>query len=247
MGRWREARSIDDAVVALAGGATILGGGAALLSTAFPLQLGPDVVDVGAVLHRTISDAGIGAGATLAQLAADPTVRRRWPAVARAAELTATPQVRETATVGGTVGAALLTSDLLPALVVHGAEVDLALVDGTRVRLPLAEHLADVAARGPALVLSVHPTIAGRGTHRRIARREGPAPALASVSGVRTGEGVVLVAGAVGATAAPVPVDPATGRPTAALRSDRRADAELRARLVDALVREVTADLEEAT
>ena len=46
-------------------------------------------------------DVTIGAGTTLALLAADPEIRRAFPALARAAAVVATPLVRNTATLGG--------------------------------------------------------------------------------------------------------------------------------------------------
>lgn len=43
----------------------------------------------------------VGAGVTLAELAAHPAIRERYPALARAAELVSSPQIRAAATVGG--------------------------------------------------------------------------------------------------------------------------------------------------
>lgn len=58
----------------------------------------------------------IGATATFAELARDPLVRRLVPAVARAADLCGSAQIRNRATIGGNVANASPAGDLLPVL-----------------------------------------------------------------------------------------------------------------------------------
>lgn len=242
--RWRHSPDLADALGRVGAGATAVGGGTTLLSDAFAPVIGAEACDLAGLLPEGLADDVLGGATTLDALAADPEVRARWPAVAAAAALTATPQVRRLATLGGTIAARLPTADLPAALVAHGAEVHLvAGPAGERRRLPLAEHLARPTP-DPHLVVAVRLTRPGRGAYRRFALRRGPAPAIATVAGVVDRAGRLhLHAGAVGPGVAPVPVT-AGERPRAeALRSDVRASARHRARLVEALAREVASEL----
>ena len=54
-----------------------------------------------AIVETADGDLRIGAMATLARLAADATIRRRYPALAEAAGASASPQIRALATIGG--------------------------------------------------------------------------------------------------------------------------------------------------
>lgn len=237
---WVRPADVDDALRLVAAGATPVGGGAALLSPAFPCTLGPVALDLAGVLPAGVTGDVVGAGTTLAELAASPVVRARWGAVAAAAGGAATPQVRAIATLGGTVAARLPGADLPAALAVHGALVRVATPDGTA-ELPAAEY-AGAGFPGPHLVLGVRLTVDGPGTTHRFALRTGPAPALAVVAGVRSRAGLLLAAGAVGHDPAPLPftdIPPSPGR----LRDDARASAAYRARLVAVLADDVREEL----
>jgi CO/xanthine dehydrogenase FAD-binding subunit len=80
------------------------------------------------------------------------------PALAEASRTVGSPQIRNRGTIGGNVGTASPAGDALPPLLVEGAEVELATVDGTR-RLPLAEFLVGPkrnALREDELIVAVH-------------------------------------------------------------------------------------------
>jgi CO/xanthine dehydrogenase FAD-binding subunit len=231
---------LTDALRLVAAGGTPVGGGAALLSPAFPCRLGAVAVDLAAVLPAGVDGDVVGAGTTLGELAADPGVRARWGAVAAAAAGTATPQVRAVATLGGTVAARLPAADLPAALAVHGGLVRVLTAGGVR-ELPVAGYAADGLAE-PHLVVGVRLTVPGPGTTHRFALRTGPAPALAVVAGVRTGSGVALAAGAVGRDPAPLPFG-GDAPPPGLLRDDARASAAYRSRLVAVLADAVREEL----
>ena len=67
----------------------------------------------------------IGATALLADVAAHPVIVKRYPAVARAAQATATVQVRNKGTVIGNLCNAAPSADNAPTLIAMGAEVTL--------------------------------------------------------------------------------------------------------------------------
>jgi len=78
----------------------------------------------------------IGAGARLAEVEAHPDIRRRYPAVAYAASVTANTQIRNMGTVAGNLCNAAPSAENAPALMAMRAEVVLLGQDGER-RLPL--------------------------------------------------------------------------------------------------------------
>lgn len=219
-------------------GSRPLGGGAALSSRAFPefRSAGP-FADLAELSLAGINPPVLGAMATLAELAADHVVREQWPALAEAAAATATPGVRLLATIGGTVAARLPGCDLAAALDVHETEVVMEDVLGQR-RLPFGDYWTHCDL-GPHLVVGV---VLGRpspGCYRRVAARRGPAPAIATLAAVRRPDGSVdLRAGAVADR--PVPVDAKTlsVADDVVLRSDDRASAGQRARLLRSLAAE---------
>lgn len=225
-------------------GATAVGGATALLSPAIAIEPGAELVDVVPLLPRGIDGDVIGAATSLDELARSRVVTARWPAIAAAAACTATPQVRALATVGGTLGARLPTADLPAALAAHGSAVIVADADGGVDEVDIMNYLGE--GRGPHLVLGVRPTVVGAGAYRRFALRLGPAPAIATVAGVRSDGGLRLFAGACGRSPAPVELSPAGEPPVSALRSDARGSADYRRALVRALALDVLAALEPA-
>ena len=102
-------RDLREALDALAGGAGVPLGGGTDLVPHMKSGLGEQRVLVS--LRRLPELAGtrmdhegslvLGAGETLAQIAADPRIAREWPAVAAAAASVASPQIRNVATLGG--------------------------------------------------------------------------------------------------------------------------------------------------
>ena len=105
---WREARSILEAADAAAGAAVPKAGGIDLLDLMKEGLLAPRrIVNLRAIpeLGRIAEEQGgsvrIGATVTLAQLAVDPLVQARYRALSEAAANSASPQIRNVATIGG--------------------------------------------------------------------------------------------------------------------------------------------------
>lgn len=232
-GRPPAAGSLTEAMVLVERGATPISGGAALMSRAFPgVRPGGTLLDLTPLGLETLAPPELGAGVTLSRLADDGDLERRWPAVSQAARMTANPAVRRLATLGGTVAAKLPTSDLAAALACHGARVEILTRGGTS-SLPVEEYWADDAGRGPHLVVGVDLGAPAPGAYRRVAGRHGPAPAIATVAAIRSGNDLVMWAGACGR--APLRVDPTTLATAIPPVSDRRASSTHRARLIRAL------------
>ena len=105
---WLEASSVAQAADAAAGAAVPKAGGIDLLDLMKEGLLAPRrVVNLRTIpeLGRIAEEAGgslrIGAAATLAQLAANPLIRARYRALSEAAANSASPQIRNVATIGG--------------------------------------------------------------------------------------------------------------------------------------------------
>lgn len=168
-----------------------------------------DITGIGALDALDLDRAPrvIGAGVTLARLAADPRIADEYPALAQAAAAVAAPAHRNAGTVGGNLCLdtrcvfynqsewwrasngyclkrrgdtchvaphgkrchAAFSGDVAPALIVLGAEVEIASVDGTR-SLPLAALYRDDGAKHLALapgewIVAVHVPPAATGSH----------------------------------------------------------------------------------
>jgi CO/xanthine dehydrogenase FAD-binding subunit len=80
----------------------------------------------------------IGGGATLSELLADQTVRRRLPALHEAVQVMGCTQMRNLATLGGNLMSAVASGDTIPPLLAAGAVCRLAGARGER-RVDLAE------------------------------------------------------------------------------------------------------------
>jgi xanthine dehydrogenase YagS FAD-binding subunit len=100
-------RTMKEAIAEVAGGGVARAGGIDLIDLMKEGILAPKrLVGLGCADTRievTPASLTIGAGATLADVASHPEIRRRWPALAAAAGDAATPQVRNVATVAGNV------------------------------------------------------------------------------------------------------------------------------------------------
>lgn len=106
--QYTEAQSVDEAVALLSRpGAVAMGGGTDLLP-----QVRDGVVAAGqlvglaaipgmSAIAETADGLTIGAAATIADVAAHPTIRRRYAVLAEAAGGLATPQIRNEGTIGG--------------------------------------------------------------------------------------------------------------------------------------------------
>ena len=109
--QYTEAQSIDEAVALLAlPGAVAMGGGTDLLPQVkdgvVPAERLVGLADIPGMsaIAETADGLTIGAAATIADVAAHPTVRRRYAALAEAAGGLATPQIRNEGTIGGNLG-----------------------------------------------------------------------------------------------------------------------------------------------
>jgi CO/xanthine dehydrogenase FAD-binding subunit len=90
------------------------------------------IAELKTITYKPQTGLSIGAAATLAEVAAHPDIRRRYPAVAHAAEETANVQVRNLGTVGGNLCNAAPSADNAPTLMALGAEMVLAGPPGER-------------------------------------------------------------------------------------------------------------------
>ena len=164
-------------------GAVLLGGGTKVNATAGP---GPvAVVDLQALGLGRIDGldgrmAVIGATATLSRLAGSPVV----PDVIREAARREQPStLRAQATVGGCVATGDPESELLAALLVHGAIVRLAAAHGVY-ELTLQQLLAALPLADGGIITSVTISTAGRSSAARTGRTRADRPIVAAVARV---------------------------------------------------------------
>lgn len=134
--------TLEEAVVILAGNpdASVIAGGQSLIPALTVRRTAPSVlVDISQIasLHG-ISSAGdpavlrIGATTTLAEIAADASIRSKHTALAEAAGSVGDPQVRHRATVGGSLGAGHPAGDVIAAAIALRAAIVLVGPAGTR-------------------------------------------------------------------------------------------------------------------
>ncbi|MGZ8635004.1 MAG: FAD binding domain-containing protein [Solirubrobacteraceae bacterium] len=142
-------------------------------------------------LSRVAGLAAVGDGSVL-RLGAGVTCTRvieelaeAVPVLAAAARTVASRQVRNRATLGGTLAVADPSADVLTALLAAGAEVELASAAGTR-RVALADFLAGPFAcdlRAGELVTAVHvPAAAGPAAYAKVGARNAMARAACAVA-----------------------------------------------------------------
>ena len=234
-----------------------------------PLVWTPSVATLRSVRHAN-GVLEIGAAASAGAVAGSAEVRRIAPAIAEAAGLIGSVQIRTTATVAGNVCNASPAADSVPALAVHGAAV-LLRQGNSRRRLPLSDFAIGPgrnALRAGEFMEAIEvPGLDERESscYRRFTVRESMDLAFVGVGALvrlapdgRTVERLSLALGAVGPTveAAPAAAALLEGKePTPELLrecgevaalgchpiDDLRASAGYRRRLVVALVRETVA------
>jgi len=148
----------------------------------------------------------IGAGTTCADLT-EPTVAALVPALAQAARTVGSPQIRNSATIGGNLATASPAGDTLPVLAALEAEIELRSVEGVR-RLPLGEFVVGVKDNalvpGELIVAVRVPVLDGPQEFLKVGTRNAMVIAVASLALVvdRPGRTVRVALGSV----APVPV-----------------------------------------
>jgi len=236
--RWVRPSSAAEAAGLAAAGATLLGGGALLMSSAFPAVPATVVVDLDSLQLDYLAAPEIGAQVRLESLLASAAIRQGWPAIWTAVAEIASPNVRRLATVGGTVGAALPGSDLLVALCASGARVHLAGADGASRLLPVHRYLTE---RPPGVVTGLHLGDQARGGYRRLGGRPVPAPAVVTVAAVEHRGQVDVWVGGIG----PVPQPLRTGgrRGDVDCAGDAAWPAAYRRRVMDALYGDLLSSL----
>jgi carbon-monoxide dehydrogenase medium subunit len=120
----------------------------------------------------------IGATTVMTDIAADPRVARDFRALAEAAAVVGSVQIRNRATLGGNVCNASPAADTAPALLVYGAEVVVARPGGSR-RIPIGDFFVrsgeTTLARGELVTAIELPVPARRmgAVHLRRTRRRG--------------------------------------------------------------------------
>ena len=146
----------------------------------------------------------IGATTVMTDVAADPLVRRHAPALAEAAAVVGSVQIRNRATLAGNVCNASPAADTVPALLVHGAVVVAAGPDGTR-RIPVDDLFVrsgvTTLLRGELVTAIELPLPIDRiaSAHQRRTRRRGHDLASVTVTCGVDGTGTTRVAyGSVG-------------------------------------------------
>jgi CO/xanthine dehydrogenase FAD-binding subunit len=146
----------------------------------------------------------IGATTVMSDIAAHPVIRREAAALAEAAAVVGSAQIRNRATLGGNLCNASPAADTAPPLLVHGAVVVVAGSNGTR-RFPLDDLFVrsgvTTLARGELLLAVELPIPAERvaSAHQRRTRRRGHDLASVTLSCGVDRSGVVRIAyGSVG-------------------------------------------------
>ena len=236
--------SLADAIALLAehgARARVLAGGTDLIIRLRDGSVRPDVViDVKRIaelddgIHEADDRLVIGVRTVMTDIAADPRVRRSFAALADAAAVVGSVQIRNRATLAGNVCNASPAADTLPSLLVYGAIVVAAGPAGTR-RIPIDGLLvrSGVTTLGPdELVTAIElplPAATEGSVHVRRTRRRGHDLASVTLACAVGADGMTRIAyGSVGPR--PLLVTDVTG-----VLADSSASAEARNRVLDGL------------
>ena len=148
----------------------------------------------------------LGAGTTCTDLA-EPALASLVPALAQAARTVGSPQIRNTATLGGNLATASPAGDTLPVLAALDAEIELQSAGGAR-RLPLDEFVTGVKVNAliPGEIITVIrvPVLDGPQEFLKVGTRNAMVIAVTSLALVvdRPGRNIRVALGSV----APVPL-----------------------------------------
>ena len=148
----------------------------------------------------------LGAGTTCTDLT-EPALASLVPALAQAARTVGSPQIRNTATLGGNLATASPAGDTLPVLAALDAEIELQSAGGAR-RLPLDEFVTGVKANalipGELITVIRVPVLEGPQEFLKVGTRNAMVIAVTSLALVvdRPGRNVRVALGSV----APVPL-----------------------------------------
>lgn len=187
----------------------LIAGGTDLLIAPGHLPATGAIVNLGHLAELTRLDLDedaliIGAGVTVARLAADPLVRRLAPALADAADQFGSVQIRNRATIGGNIANGSPAADLAPALVAMTAEADLLGAGGTS-RHSVEDLLSRPEPATRRNVLTAFRLPLGRdparGAFVKLGRRQEPTISRITLAAADLGQGGYrLVAGAIGSS-----------------------------------------------
>jgi len=136
------------------------------------------VAELGADLREADGALAIGARAVMTDIAADERIRRDFTALAEAAAVVGSIQIRNRATLAGNICNASPAADTSPALLVYGATVVAAGSSGVR-RIPIDDFFVRsgvTTLRGDELVTAIElpaATMARGSVHVRRTRRRG--------------------------------------------------------------------------
>lgn len=209
---WIAPRSVEDAVALRAergDEATVLAGGTFLGILMNQRFLAPQaLLALGAIEElRRIEVAGdelrLGAMVTHRSVERSPVVRERWPMLARAFSLVASPRVRNQATVGGVLADADYASDPPAALAALDARAVLRSPRGERA-LPIDELILghyETSIEPDELLVAVRvPPHPRRAAYRKFRSRSVEDRPCVTVAAARGASGLRVVVGAVAAT-----------------------------------------------
>jgi xanthine dehydrogenase iron-sulfur cluster and FAD-binding subunit A len=192
-------RSLEEALEILAqrpGEARPVAGATDLLAKAGPVRAGLEALfDITAVpemqgIEERDDEMWLGALTTFADAAASPLVARHAPSLRAACGQAGGPQVRNRATLGGSLARAAPWADPLPALLAADAVLEIVSVSSRR-DVPVEAFLAgpgETALAPDELIVGVRvPRRDGvRGAFQRLAQRQGPSVAKISVAAAMT-------------------------------------------------------------
>lgn len=210
--RYERPDRLADAVALLGeGSARVLAGGTDLVIRLRDGSLRPEVVvDVKRIaeiddgIHEVDDRIVIGARAVMTDIAAHPRIRADFPALAEAALVVGSVQIRNRATLAGNVCNASPAADTAPALLVYDAVVVATGPDGER-RIPIDAFFvrSGVTTLGPGeLVTAIElplPTQPRGSVHQRRTRRRGHDLASVTLACAITRDGTTRLAyGSVG-------------------------------------------------
>ena len=206
---WHEPRSLDEALALRAehgDEATVVAGGSFLGIVINQKLLAPTrLVALRRVAELDYIEAGdgmlrIGAMATHRSVEQHGVVQERWPALAFAFSVVASPRVRNQATVGGVVADADYASDPPSMLAALGARVVAKSVRGER-KIPMDEfvlgHYATALEEDELLTELRIPQSSGPSVYRKFRSRSSEDRPCVSVATARGDEGLKVVVGAV--------------------------------------------------
>ena len=199
------------------------------------------IADLGAAAVPDADVMRIGARAVLGDLIADPQIREMFPALAEAASVVGSVQIRNRATLTGNICNASPAADTVPVLMAYGASVAVQGIDGGRT-VPLRDFFqgpGKTRCAGDELVTAVHIPVPKQPvgcSFGRLTRRKGVDLATINMACIVDAEGSTsFVFGAAGPT--PVFVKDESGR-LAEFELDNAADETQAGSEKDALLRE---------